>query len=189
MQDSDEDDALTPRQAAFVEQYLLDLNGKQAAIRAGYSPASAAATAATIQTYPNVAKAIERGIAQRAIRVGVTQEHVLSEMALLANSRIDHFFIDDEGQVKVVEGAPDGAMAAIQGITRRTTIKYDKEGNIVGKTYDVSIRLWDKPNPLKLMGKHVGLFPDRMEHSGPNGGPIETVSKVERVIVDPKQEG
>jgi phage terminase small subunit len=187
MQAVEEDDALAPRQAAFVEQYLLDLNATQAAIRAGYSPNGAAVTGSQLLSLPNVAKAVERGKAQRAIRVGVTQEHILSEMALLANSRIDHYFVTDEGQVRVVEGAPDGAMAAIQSINRRTTVKYDKDGQVIGKVYDVSIKLWDKPNPLKLMGRHVGLFPDRTELTGPNGGPIETVNRVERVIVDPKK--
>ena len=76
-------------------------------------------------------------------------------------------------------------MAAIQSVKRRKTVKEDRDGNVT-ITYDVELRLWDKPAPLKLMGRHVGLFPDRVEHVGPNGGPIQ-VQEVRSTIVDPKE--
>lgn len=166
-------DGLTPRQAAFVAEYIIDLNGTQAAIRAGYSPATANEQAARLLADANIAAAVERGKAQRAARVNVTQDQVLQEMALLANSCVEHYVIDDEGQVQLAEGAPDGAMRAIQSIKRKTRVHYDSQQNVVGKTYDVELKLWDKPAPLKLMGRHVGLFPDRVEHVGKGGGPIE----------------
>lgn len=93
-------------------------------------------------------------------------------MAALAMSRIDHYIVDDNGQVQLAEGAPDNAMAAIQSIKRKKTVRQDTAGNIT-ITYDVEIRLWDKPQPLKLTGRHVGLYPDRVEHVGKGGGPIE----------------
>ena len=164
---------LNPRQAAFVAEYLIDLNGTQAAIRAGYSPATANEQASRLLTDVNIAAAVERGKAQRISRVNVTQDQVLQEMALLANSCLEHYCVDDEGQVRLTEGAPDGAMRAIQSIKKKTRVQYDKDGNITGKTYDVEVKLWDKPQPLKLMGRHVGLFPDRVEHTGKGGGPIE----------------
>jgi hypothetical protein len=106
-------------------------------------------------------------------------------MSLLANSRLDWFLIDDRGQVALSDTAPEGAMGAVASIKRKTRVVPPK-GDFAGYTeYDVEIKLWDKPQPLKLMGRHVGLFPDKVEHSGPGGGPIETVTRVERVIVDP----
>lgn len=93
-------------------------------------------------------------------------------MSLLANSCLDHYYVDDDGQVQLTETAPDGAMRAIQSIKRRKTVKESRDGELT-ITYDVEIRLWDKPAPLKLMGRHVGLFPDRVEHVGRDGGPIE----------------
>lgn len=170
---------LNRRQEAFVAEYLIDLNGAQAAIRAGYSPNSAANIASDLLGRPHIAAAVQRAKAQRASRVNVSSESVLHEMSLLANSRLDHYVIDDEGQVKLAEGAPDGAMAAVQSIKKKTRVL--KDGT---REYDVELKLWDKPSPLKLMGRHVGLFPDRVEHTGAGGGPIETVAKVERVIVD-----
>ncbi len=102
-------------------------------------------------------------------------------MSLLANSSIDHYYVDDHGNLRPTPDAPAGAMRAVQSVKKTT--KIDKDDNI---TYVVEFKLWDKPQPLRLMGRHIGLFADRVEHTGLNGGPIEaTITKVERVVVDP----
>jgi hypothetical protein len=106
-------------------------------------------------------------------------DQVLQEMALLSHSSLEHYFIDDEGQVRVAEGAPDGAMRAIQSIKKKTKIKPDGT-----REYDVELRLWNKPEPLKLMGKHVGIGWDRVEHTGKDGGPI--ITEVRNTVIDPK---
>jgi phage terminase small subunit len=172
------------RQRAFVAEYIIDLNGKQAAIRAGYSPTSAAETASELLNLSNVAAAVERSMAQRLSRVNMTADTVLHEMTLLSNSRLDHYVIDDDGQVTLAPGAPEGAMAAIQAITKNTKVHYDNQGNVTGKTYNVTVKLWDKTAPLKLMGKHAGVkaFSERMEVTGPDGGAI--VTRLVREIVD-----
>ena len=175
-----EETPLTRREARFVEEYLFDLNGRQAAIRAGFSHTSATVTASRLHARANVAAAIERLKAERAARIEVKQDQVLHEMSLLANSSLEHYIITYDGQVRPAPGAPEGAMRAIQSIKKKTRV--DKEGNV---TYDVEVKLWDKPSPLKLMGRHVGLFPDRVEVTGKNGSPLEMVTRIERVIVDP----
>lgn len=106
-------------------------------------------------------------------------------MSLLANARIDHYLVDDAGNIHLAPGAPEGAMAAIKSKKIKRTIKEDNEGNVT-QTVDVEIQLWDKPGTLKLMGRHTGLFPDRVEVTGAGGGPVETVTKIERVIIDDK---
>ena len=165
--------ALTPRQAAFVAEYLIDLNGTQAAIRAGYAHDSASVEAVRLLANDKIAASVARGQAQRTSRVNISQDTVLHEMSMLALSRIDHYVVSDDGQVELAEGAPEDAMAAVQSIKRKTRVHYDNQGNVTGKTYDVELRLWDKPTPLKLTGRHVGLYPDRVEHVGKGGGPIE----------------
>lgn len=176
---------LTPIEEAFVHEYVVDFNATQACIRAGYSAHSASSQAVKMFNRPNIVAAIERVKAQRLSRVGVTQDTVLHEMSLLAQSNLNHYVIDEDGNVQLAEGAPEGAMRAIQSIKRRVTVKYDPKSEEVTKTYDVELKLWDKPGALRLMGKHTGLFPDRMEHTGKGGGPIEQVTRIERVIVDP----
>lgn len=178
------DAKLTPRQAAFVQEYLIDNNGLQAALRAGYAEYSSGSPAAGLLKNPNIIRAIEIARAQRASRTKMTQDSVLHEMSLLSHSCLEHYIITDDGQVTLAPGAPQGAMAAIQSIKKKTRVRTDRETHEVTKEYDVEIRLWDKPGTLKLMGRHTGLFPDRVEHTGKDGGPIETVTKVESVIVD-----
>ena len=176
---------LAPRRALFVQEFLVDLNGTKAASRCGWADPSQAAY--LLLRDPVVVAAIEVEKARRLTRVSITQDQVLDEMALLALSRIDHYIVDDEGTVQLAAGAPANAMAAVQSIDKKTTVRTDKEGNTT-ITYDVKIKLWDKPTPLRLMGRHVGLFADKVEHTGANGGPIETVTRIERRIIDPAAE-
>lgn len=181
---------LTERQRAFVAEYLIDLNGTQAAIRAGYAPNSAGEQAVRLLADARIAAAVERGKAARNARVGITADTVLSEMAALATSSLDHYVIDDDGNVALAPGAPPGAMGAVQSIQKKIRKHYDKEtGALSGIDYDVSLKLWDKPTPLKLMGKHVGVkaFFERVEVTGPNGGPVQ-VERVVREVVDPAGE-
>lgn len=181
------DEPLTARQQAFVEEYIIDFNATQAAIRAGYAPASADVQGSQLLAKPHIAAAVERAKAQRLSRTQMTADTVLHEMSLLANSNLSHYIIDDKGNVQLAEGAPEGAMRAIQSIKKKTTQRFnDKTGELV-TTYDVELRLWDKPTPLKLMGRHVGIFHDRTEVTGKNGGPIEIIGKIESVIIDPKE--
>lgn len=160
---------LKPRQVSFVHEYLIDQIGSRAAERAGLSPH----TVHILLSDPAIKAAIAKGMAQKAARAHLDQDTVLHEMSLLSHSSLEHYIIADDGQVSLTGSAPDGAMRAIQSIKRKTRVHYNSQGEIVGRTYDVEIRLWDKVGPLKLMGRHVGLFPDRVEHTGKNGGPIQ----------------
>ena len=182
MQAPEDGKELTEKQAAFVREYILDRNGTRAAIRAGYSPKSARVIASELLAQPHIWARVLSAQAQRAERVDVRSDKVLSEMALLANSDISHYRIDDFGQVTLAPGAPEGAMRAVQSIKRKVR-HIHHEGGDEEIIYDVELKLWDKPQPLKLLGRHIGLFPDRVEHTGAGGGPIE-VTKIERVIVD-----
>lgn len=174
-----QDKPLTPRQAAFVQEYLVDRNGAQAAIRAGYSAHTAREIASELLRKPHVSRRLEAAIAQRNARVQVNPDDVLHEMSLLAMSSVEHYRIDAYGEVVLTDGAPEGAMRAIQSVRKKITHRKDKDGNYETE-YNVELKLWDKPAPLKLMGRHVGLFPDRVEHK--HSGTIEAVTRVERVI-------
>ena len=173
---------MTYRRRRFVEEYVVDLNATQAATRAGYGPSSAQLGHMLLKDV-EIRAAIDAAVAQRTARVNMAQEHVLNEMALLSHSCVEHYTISDEGQVTPAPGAPDGVIRAIQSIKKRTAVRTDRDGNVI-RTYDVELRLWDKPTPLRLMGKHTGLnFSDRVELTGKDGGPI--VSRIVREIVDP----
>ena len=169
---------MTRKQETFAAEYLIDLCAAKAAIRAGYSFHTAAEIGSELLKNPDISAAIERGMAQRAIRVNMKADYVLHEMSLLSHSRIDHYIVDEDGDVALAEGAPEGALAAVQSIKR--TRRTNRDGHTITT---IEIKLWDKIAPLTAMGRHVGLFPQRLEHSGPNGRPIETVTRIERVVL------
>lgn len=135
-------------------EYLVDLSAAAAAIRAGYSEKGAAVQGSRLLSDVNVQAAIGKLKESRLIRTEITQDRVLNELALLAFSDVTHYTIDDDGQIKLAEGAPATAMRAVSSIKRK--IRTDKDGNV---EREVELKLWDKPGPLKLAGRHVGLFP------------------------------
>lgn len=149
---------LTAKQAAFVKEYLVDLNGTQAAIRAGFSRKTARVKASQLMDLPHVMEAIDVEMAQREERTGITQDYVLMGLKEVAE--------------RCLQRAPVVNMAGNQ--------VQDEEGN----------HLWQFNAPgankaLELLGKHLGMFKEKVEHSGPNGGAIP-IERIERVIVDPK---
>lgn len=178
---------LNPRQARFVEEYLKDLNGTQAAIRAGYSPPTAQEQASRLLSDVIIANAVERAKATRSARVGITQDEVLDELAILAMARIEHYVISDDGQLRPAPDAPEGVMAAVQSIDRKSRVYKNKDGSTDYVEYEIKFKLWDKPGQLKILGRHAGAkaFFDKVEVSGPNGGPIP-IQAIRSVIVDPK---
>lgn len=93
---------LTHRQERFIEEYLLDLNATRAAIRAGYSPRSAAACGWTLLQKPAIQDGIERAMEERRMRVSVDQDRVIEELAAVAFGNLTDFVRverDDEGQM------------------------------------------------------------------------------------------
>lgn len=147
---------LNPNQERFVEEYLIDLNATQAAIRAGYSAKTAESQGSSLLRNPKVARAVAARQDERAHDVGITQARVLRELALLSFSDITHYEVNDLGKIVLTEDAPKGAQRAISSLKRK--VFTDKDG---GKSVEVELRLWNKPEPLKLAGKHVGLFADK----------------------------
>jgi phage terminase small subunit len=176
MSDSDalEIVGLGRKERAFVTEMLVDNDPVAAAIRAGYDVVGLDAVDITpdeLLADPRIGRALDAARAQQSARVQLQQHTILREMSLLALSSLEHFTVDEDGYVSLAPGAPDGAIRALQSIKRKVTTKTEKDGSVT-RTVDVELRLWDKPNPLKLMGRHVGLFPDRVEVTGKDGGPL-----------------
>ena len=105
---------LNPRQRRFVEEYLIDLDGKRAATRAGYSSHNRAAPYRLLR-YPEVARAIGDAMAARAKRTGITRERVLAEYARIAfaDMRALAEWGPQGGVVLDTDGLSDDALAAI----------------------------------------------------------------------------
>lgn len=145
-------DGLSPRQRRFVEEYLIDLNGQAAAIRAGYAAHTARITASRLLTKANIQAAIADAQAVRGQRTQITQDAVLHEIGLLQHSDVTHYYVDDAGNLQLTPSAPHDAMRAVSGY-RKKIIPTEH-----GFVYEVEIKLWNKPASLKMGGDHLGLF-------------------------------
>ena len=166
---------LTAKQQRFCDEYLIDLNATQAAIRAGYSEKTAYSAGqrmlknVEVQAYINVRKM------DRIERTEITQDKVLQELALIAFSNAADYasVVEKEAMVEV-----DGNMQPM----------YDSEGNaikyrtvepilteklnenqkralaVIKKGRDgFEIRPHDKVRALELLGKHLGMWTDKIE--------------------------
>ena len=121
---------LTPKQQRFVEEYLIDLNATQAAIRAGYSEKTAKEIGSENLTKPNIAKAIAEAQEKLSNKAQVTVEMV------------------------------------VQGLLNEAKDLSE------GSTQSARVSAWAH------LGKHLGMFKDKIEHTGANGGPIDLSLKV-----------
>jgi phage terminase small subunit len=141
---------LTARQERFVEEFLVDLNGTQAAMRAGYSTKTARSIAQENLTKPAIVTAIQKAKAKRAERVQLTADDVLNRFWDVASVSVTDFieWTNESWRVKSSNEVPPSARAAIQSIN----IKQDGSG------LSISVRMHDKLRALEACGKHLGLF-------------------------------
>ena len=166
---------MTPRQARFVEEYLVDLNGTQAAIRAGYSATSASEIARQLLEKTGVSEAVARAKAERSARIGLTADRVLEELVAVGFSRLSDFAEWGPEQF-VLRESDDVDSRAVSSVTVKETVLQSESGDTIVKR-EQGIKLHDKIGTLKLLGQHIGLFPEKHEHSGPNGEPFQVEVK------------
>lgn len=174
--------ALNPKQKRFVDQYLVDLNATQAAIRAGYSEKTAKQIGSRLLSHVDVAKAIEAGQAKLAEKHGVTLEKIVAELALLGFSNMqDYMRSSADGDPFLDFSALTREQAA--ALTEVTVEDFkDGRGEDARDVKRVKFKLADKRAALVDLGKHLGMFTDKVQLSGPNGGAIP-ITRIERVIV------
>jgi phage terminase small subunit len=147
--------SLSVKRQRFVDEYLIDLNGAQAAIRAGYLPTSAKVTASRLLTDDNVAAAITARREQLSRHAEVTAERVVDELAKIAFANMSDFIdVDENGCTTVRHGAlADRTLAA-------AIDQFDITTNAKGETR-TRIKLADKKGALLDLGRHLGLFAEK----------------------------
>ena len=108
---------LTAKQKRFVEEYLIDLNATQAAIRAGYKVDNARQTATENLAKPYIAEAIEKALAERSRRTGINQDRVVQELAKIAFVNIADVVNTD---CEILPDADEADLAAIESVKVKT---------------------------------------------------------------------
>ena len=166
---------LTAKQALFVEEYLKDLNATQAAIRAGYSEKTAKSQGQRLLTNVDIAKAIDSAKGERSERTKIDADWLLMRLAAEAYADIADLY-DQSGALKPVHMWPEiWRKGLVAGIDVHQEYIY-VDGDKVPDGVVTKIKLSDRIRRLELIGKHVdvGAFSEKHEHTGPNGGPIQT---------------
>ena len=166
---------MTKKQKRFVEEYLIDLNATQAAIRAGYSPDSAKEIGSENLTKPDISKAVDQAIAERSRRTGVNADRVVRELAKIAFVNAGE--VVDLDTALLMDKISDDDMAAIQSVKVKT---FGEDG------VEREVKLADKLKALELLGKHLGLFKDKVEI---NGNVKADMSSLSSILKEIKGEG
>ena len=157
---------LTRKQELFIKEYLVDLNATAAAKRAKYSLKTAEAIGAENLKKPMILGRIQEAFQKRSERTEVTQDMVIAELSKIAfGDQREIARWDQEGNVRITPSSDisDDAAASISEIRQSVTS--------VGISFKV--KKYDKTKALELLGKHLGMFVERHEHAGKDGGPIE----------------
>lgn len=136
---------LTLRQAKFVSEYVRDMNGTQAAIRAGYSPRNAPTAASLLLNMPKVSDRIRAEQDRQLKRISIDGERAKRETAILAFYDPSELF-DDNGKLRQWSQIPAELKHAV------VSISYYPDGSIR------HIRLQPRVEPLRLIWEHLGLL-------------------------------
>ena len=158
---------MTKKQKLFCEEYLIDLNATQAAIRTGYSPETAGAIGNENLKKPEIRAYIDRAMAERSRRTGVNADRVVQELAKIAF--VNASDVIDPETATIREDALPEDTAAIQSVKVKT---FGEDG------LEREIKMADKLKALELLGKHMGMFKERISVSAVN----EEQTKLDNIL-------
>lgn len=167
--------ALTDKQKRFCEEYLIDLNATQAAIRAGYSSKTAEQTASRLLRNVKVQEYIAKRQKELSRSTEITQERVIKELALIAFSNNADYAHVVEKKLQVEAGGTlvdvldkDGNPVMYRTVepvlTEELTEEQKRALAVIKKGRDgLEVKSCDKVKALELLGKHLGIFTDKIE--------------------------
>lgn len=157
---------LTDKQKRFVDEYLIDLNATQAAIRAGYSEKTARSIGQRLLTNVDIQKAIEDAQSKRAEQTQIDAAYVLRRLVEIDQMDVLDI-MDDKYCLKPIGEWPKIWRQYISSIENLEEFEgFGEDRTQIG--WLKKIKWPDKTKNLELLGKHVsvGAFKDKVEHSG-----------------------
>ena len=167
--------SLTAKQKRFCDEYLIDLNATQAAIRAGYSEKTAYRTGADNLRKPQIEEYIAKRQKELSRSTEITQERVIKELALIAFSNNADYAHVVEKKLQVEAGGTladvldkDGNPVMYRTVepvlTEELTEEQKRALAVIKKGRDgLEVKSCDKVKALELLGKHLGIFTDKIE--------------------------
>ena len=159
---------MTARQEQFVREYLIDLNARQAAIRAGYSEQTATAHASRLMKLPAVVEAIEAGKNERSAITKVCAQWVLRRLVDEAQADLADLYDAETGALLPVEQWP---LIWRQGLVQGVDISVERDGDGREIAIVKKIRVSDRVRRLELIGKHIEIsaFAETIKHQVTDG--------------------
>lgn len=144
----------------FAREYLIDFNGKRAAEAAGLKQPAMASS--RLLTDPACVAEIERLMQERAKRCDIKADTVLEELIQIGFSDIGKYMTWDNTGVTLydLKNLPDGASRCIAMVSEKTTTTKR------GETRRLSVKLYDKTKALEMIGRHLGMFLDKLKVEG-----------------------
>lgn len=189
---------LTAKQQRFCDEYLIDLNATQAAIRAGYSKKTANEQGARLLVNVSIQKKISELQKEREKRTEITQDSVLHELALIAFAKASDYakvvekdaMVEVEGNMIPVldeDGNPVKYRTVEPILTDELTEEQKKAIAVIKKGRDgFEIKPYSKIQALELLGRHLGMFTDKVEvkNTTPNAFEGLTTEELKKLIDD-----
>lgn len=151
---------MTPKQQKFVDEYLIDLNATQAAIRAGYSKKTAYSIGEENLRKPEIKQFLQERMKERENRLEISQDRVLKELARIAFFDLRKLY-DENGNLKDVTSFDDDVAAVVTQIDTFEEFEgYGEEREQIGVVRKVKVN--DKGQALTLAMRHLGMFNDKL---------------------------
>lgn len=149
---------LTDKQRRFVEEYLVDLNATQAAIRAGYSKKTAEVQAHQLLKKTLVSKAIHQAMEARSERTAITADMVLVELGRIGFSNMSHYAHWNDNGVSLLDSndLTEDAARCVAEVSQTVT---EAGGSI-------KFKLHDKVGALDKIARHLGMYKEQVELGG-----------------------
>lgn len=152
------------REIRFVQRFCQHYNGTRAVQEAGYDTDYPGHLAYQLRIKPRIQQAIEACEKEVLAKLDVTPERILAEYARIGFSDIGDFTAWGPNGVAIIDSGelPEGASRVVSEVSE----------TITNNGRSVKFRLHDKKAALDSLAKAHGMFIEKHELSGPDGGPI-----------------
>lgn len=170
---------LTGKQAQFVVEYIVDFNATKAAIRASYSEKTAYSQGQRLLKDVEIKTAIAVAMEERLERTKVDADWVLKRLTAEAEADLAEIY-EEDGSLKPIHEWPKiwrtGLVAGLEVEPVLKKTKKDGSEIVLGIT---KLKVSERIKRIELIGKHIDVqaFKEKHEHTGKDGGPIETANK------------
>lgn len=161
---------LTERWELFCDEFLVDLNAKNAALRAGYSEKGAKVRGFELLRDKQVQERLARLMAERSKRTEISQQQVVEELRDQLSVTVPDlaFWTNDTFHLKEHSDLTPAERKAVKKLKVKKTVRerYDKDGDLTNSTitFDYEVELHDRIRVVELVGKHIGMWKETHVH-------------------------